>query len=334
MALTLVVSCAEEGLPKLEQGEFTLDQIAIRDPFIYADESTQTYYLYGATRLESDRPRGRHGVKVYSSSDLKTWVGPKLVFETPEESWADCTHGVWAPEMHPYMGKYYLFATFTNENDELEQVEGRPRVMRRATQILVSDTPDGEFKPIGENRQTTPQEWMSLDGTLWVEDGKPYMIFCHEWIQTTNGTMEYAELSEDLSHFVSEPKTQFKALDAEWVISLDSYKNEPIEGYITDGCFLHRLPSGRLVMLWSSFGEDGYAVSTAVSSNDKLSGEWSHRKEPLYREHGGHPMLFKTFDGRLMMSLHYPNGGAEPHTRLFELTETENDLEIKEEFIP
>jgi hypothetical protein len=28
---------------------------------------------------------------------------------------------------------------------------------------------------------------MALDGTLWVEDGVPYMIFCHEWIQITDG---------------------------------------------------------------------------------------------------------------------------------------------------
>ena len=42
-------------------------------------------------------------------------------------------------------------------------------------------------------------------------------------------------------------------------------------------------------------------------------------------------MLFKTFDGRLVMTLHYPNGGAEPHARFFEMKEADDTLEIVRE---
>ena len=48
--------------------------------------------------------------------------------------------------------------------------------MKRATQILASESPEGPFKPFA-NKPHTSENWMSLDGTFWVEDGVPYMIF-------------------------------------------------------------------------------------------------------------------------------------------------------------
>jgi len=39
---------------------------------------------------------------------------------------------------------------------------------------------------------------MAFDGTLWVEEGQPYMIYCHEWVQVEDGTMELVELAPDL----------------------------------------------------------------------------------------------------------------------------------------
>ena len=55
---------------------------------------------------------------------------------------------------------------------------------------------------------------MTLDGTLYVEDGKPYMVFCHEWVQTIDGTMDCIQLEDDLSDTVGEPRMMFKASDA------------------------------------------------------------------------------------------------------------------------
>jgi hypothetical protein len=40
---------------------------------------------------------------------------------------------------------------------------------------------------------------MTLDGTLWVEDELPYMVFCHEWVQIKDGTVESVRLKDDLS---------------------------------------------------------------------------------------------------------------------------------------
>ena len=154
----------------------------MRDPFILPDKNTNTYYLYCASREKSDRPNGRHGLKMYKSKDLKYWEGPYMIYEAKDSEWCDASHGIWAPEVHEYRGKYYLFATFTNELSPLSiNIPDRPFVHKRGTTILVADTPEGPFVPLSMSPHT-PKEWMSLDGTLYVENGKPYMIFCHEWV--------------------------------------------------------------------------------------------------------------------------------------------------------
>lgn len=315
----------------LKVGEYKIDEIALRDPYIYPDRKTDTYYLYCGTRNKQDRPLGRNGLKMYKSKDLKTWVGPYMVYEEKGSKWADPKHWIWAPEMHEYKGKYYMFATFTNDDAQLPiQIPGRPSLHRRGTAVLVADTPEGPFMPISSDTHT-PSDWMSLDGTLYVENGIPYMVFCHEWTQTKDGTMEYVPLTGDLSGTDGMPVTMFKATDAPWVASLGTYKNKPVEGYITDGCFLHRNSNGKLIMLWSSFGKKGYAVTTAVSESGSIFGPWKHRDTPVYDEHGGHAMLFNTFDGRMIMTLHYPNSGSEPHARFFEVKETDDSIEIVQE---
>jgi len=39
------------------------------------------------------------------------------------------------------------------------------------------------------------------------------MVFCHEWVQTTDGTMELVRLRDDLSDVAGKPITLFRATD-------------------------------------------------------------------------------------------------------------------------
>ena len=64
-----------------------------------------------------------------------------------------------------------------------------------------------------------------------VEDGQPYMVFCHEWCQMKDGRMCYAPLAPDFASFTAVPTTIFKASDA--------MKDA---GVITDGPFLYHSP--------------------------------------------------------------------------------------------
>ena len=64
-------------------------------------------------------------------------------------------------------------------------------------------------------------------------------------------------------------------------------------------------------MIWSSSRERRYAAGLARSRTGKVAGPWEQVDEPLVAVNGGHGMIFRTFDGKLMMTLHQPNSGEE-----------------------
>jgi len=260
-----------------------LRDIYIRDPYILPVKDT--YYLYGKSC------RGDLEFVAYSSKDLENWSEAKTVFSRPEGFWA--TKDYWAPEVHAYRGKFYMFASFKAED------------RCRATQILVADSPEGPFAPL-TSEPITPPDWECLDGTLYVDPkGIPYVVFCHEWLQVGDGTMCYAQLSEDLTRTVTEPVEMFAAHDFPFVKSV--YRDKP--SYVTDGPCLYRCADGKLLMTWSSFAEHdqkGYFSSLLESESGELRGPWKQQKM-LFDQDGGHGMLFHTFDGQLMMTLHCPN---------------------------
>jgi arabinan endo-1,5-alpha-L-arabinosidase len=167
MALYFTVPArAQRRMPQDSNEIVPLSEIRMRDVCILPDATTKTYYMVGP---------GWNSVRVYTSKDLKAWQGPKTIFRTPEDIWGDIrVVGIWAPEMHKYKDKYYLFLTFDTRNRFPEQWrDWLPRVTR-GSEVLVSETPTGPFKPF-QNHSTLPTDMMTLDGTLWVEDGVPYM---------------------------------------------------------------------------------------------------------------------------------------------------------------
>ena len=300
-----------------------LADVRMRDVCILADPLTKTYYAVSSTMAPARDDMGRPAVRAYTSKDLQTWEGPHIIFQTPVGFWGEVNiKAIWAPELHAYKGRYYLFATFDTDSLLPEQWRNwLPRV-KRGTQVLVSDSPLGPFKPF-QNHSTLPVDMMTLDGTLWVEDGIPYMVFCHEWVQIKDGAVEVIQLKDDLSETVGEPIHLFDGSDAPW-----GRKSTQYHCRVTDGPYLYRSISGKLFMIWSSFGKSGYAVGIAVSASGKLRGPWTQQSEPLFSEDGGHGMIFKRFDGQLMLVLHQPNKATE-RARFFELDDTGDTLRIR-----
>jgi arabinan endo-1,5-alpha-L-arabinosidase len=296
-----------------------LSEVRLRDCCVWPDTNTQTYYLVSSTGRRG--PNGRPCVVAYISKDLNLWEGPRVIFEIPKDFWAQ--RGIWAPELHAYQGKFYLFLTFDTSDPLPEQWrDWLPRV-KRGSQVLVSDSPLGPFQPFA-NHSTLPADMMTLDGTLWVEDGVPYMVFSHEWVQITDGRMEYVQLKEDLSDTVGAPKQMFQASDAPW-----SRKSKQYGCQVTDGPYLYRSKTGKLLMVWSGFGQGGYLVGVAVSKSDKLAGPWEQQAQTLFSEDGGHPMLFRRFDGQLMMMLHQPNNAPNERARVLEVEDTGDTIRLK-----
>ena len=314
-----LAACAWAQPPSFQQpsGPVTLGKIRMRDVCILADQKSKTYYMIG--------PAGR-GVRAYTSKDLVNWVGPEIIFRAPDDIWGTIPIvSIWAPEMHAYKGRYYLFLTFDTRNKFAEQWrDWLPRVTR-GSQVLAGDSPTGPFKPF-QNHSTPPVDMMTLDGTLWVEDGVPYMVFCHEWVQISNGSVEAIRLKDDLSETIGEPKQLFRGSEASWNPAGKLRGN-----YVTDGPYLYTGKSGKLFLIWSGFNDGAYTTGIAISDSGKLAGPWKQQAEPLFKKDGGHGMLFKTFEGQLMMVLHSPNNrDAQP--RLLKMEDTGETLRVISEF--
>lgn len=294
-------------VPTTQMAPRTLDQIHLRDPCILPVRGVGRYYMVGTATPPDRKP----GFNVYESSDLVTWTGPGVAFTRPEGFWAD--HHYWAPEIHPYRGKYYMLASFKAEN------------ACRATQILVSDHPSGPYEPHGHEPQT-PRDWECLDGTLFIDErDQPWMVFCHEWVQVGDGEICAMKLSHDLKRPAGEPFLLFRASQAAWT---QSWPHDGREGIVTDGPYFHRADNGHLLMIWSSFGRTGYTTGVARSVSGRLEGPWTQDPEPLFSNDGGHGMFFRRFDGQLMLVLHQPNKGPLERPRLFEVRQHEGILAI------
>jgi len=277
----------------------TLQDINIRDPFILPVDGK--YYLYGSRGPE--RNALPLGLDVYVSDDLETWSEPIVVFTAPEgfsaytdprprAGWSD--RDFWAPEVHAYNGAYYMFVTFKHEN------------ACRGTLILKADSPLGPFR-LHSDGPVTPADWECLDGTLYVDgNGRPWMVFCHEWLQVKDGEICAIPLTADLRSADGDAIFLFSASQAPWSKSRPEWLIEK-DSYVTDGPFLHRTADGTLLMIWSGFTADGYCEAIARSVSGEITGPWTNDERLLLQGDGGHGMIFRTSAGRLTLVFHRPN---------------------------
>lgn len=169
---------------------------------------------------------------------------------------------------------------------------------------------------------------MALDGTFYVENGIPYMVYAHEWIQILDGTMEAIRLAPDLSHSVGQPFYLFKGSDAPWLAKQHATSAKP-RTYVTDGPFLYRTRNGKFLMLWSSYRNGLYVEALAYSVSGKLEGPW-RQSAPLVGNDSGHGMLFHTFDNKLILVLHHPFRRA--HAKLYEMRDTGDTIVVVREW--
>lgn len=268
----------------------------LRDPFVLLYNGV--YYCYGTNWV------------CYKNTSGKldgNWESLGCVVETPEDF--DHSNFVkWAPEVYNYDGKFYMFTTYASTKADKYVNSNGKEVYCRGVSVFCADSPEGPFKEVSDGI-ITPTNWCSIDGSLYVdESGQPWMVFVHEWVSTDDkiGRMAIAKMSEDLTELISEPKEIFRADDPKWTNG----------GQITDGCYVYRLESGELIMLWSNFDKlnGSYVVGIARSDNGKIDGNWLQDEKLLYAKgtagrnyDGGHGMIFKTISGQLYLSIHSPN---------------------------
>ncbi len=281
-----------------------LNEINIRDPFVLKEGDT--YYLYGTRAKNFGQNVG--GFDVYSSKDLREWSNPVTCFDSEANHMNRQVN--WAPEVHKYKNKLYMFATFTRENN------------LRGVFVLKADNPLGPFT-LHSEKAVTPESWECLDGTLYVSgQGKPYLVFCHEHTQIIDGTICYTELSDDLRTSVSAPVVLFAGSSPEWA----DVKPRG-EHYITDGPFIYKTVNGELLLIWSTFIKGKYAQCIAKSDNGEINGNFIHLP-PLITDDGGHGMIFKA-DNKLMLTFHTPNQTGLERPVFRELEDTGATIQLR-----
>ena len=314
-----------------------LPDMPLRDPYLVPDASTGLYHLYVANDPALSGTLGV-GTMVYRSSDLEHWATPVVVFQPTAELWG--MNGGWAPEVHRWRGKWYLFTTLHNPDRPLVVpaagsycIPVQTEQFWRGTVIAVSDSLLGPFTVVDPSRPVAPATFMTLDGTLFKDDkGRPWMVYAHEWVQKIDGTMEAVQLKPDLSGAHGKPIHLFKGSDATWLgEEMPAPSANQILPYVTDGPQLHRLPGGALGMLWSTYEKNitnsnglvtgHYVQTSAVSPSGRLQGPWVQRR-PLVRHDSGHGMIFNTLPtpgrtSRPMLIVHRRTTTA--HANLYEI---------------
>ena len=278
------------------------EQINIRDPFVVFEDGK--YYLYGTRADNFGYKTG--GFDVYVSTDLDNWSEPIECFSSTKYEMNSAVN--WAPEVHKYNGKYYMFATFTQANG------------LRGTFSLVSEHLEGPFVPHSKDA-LTPKDWECLDGTLYInEKGEPYIVFCHEHTQIIDGTICYVKLNETLDATVGDVVTLFSASSCKDVSPGGDH-------YITDGPFMFRSKSGELFMLWSSIINDKYAELVVKFKDGKLGVDFEHLK-PLLDSDGGHGMIFSNGQDTYF-TYHTPNKSGFDRPEFCRIEDDGSSIKIK-----
>lgn len=297
-----------------------IDQIRMRDPFVL-ESAPGAYVLFGTTDENLWGGPGT-GFDCFTSSDLENWDGPIAAFRPPAGFWGETQF--WAPEVHKYGERFYMLATFATAT-------ASPKI--RGTAVLVSDSPTGPFVPHSDG-PVTPTDVPCLDGTLYVENGQPWIVYSRgaEGIPggapgIADGEMYARRLSPDLSEGVGDAVLLFTSKSAKWSKPLTlppgvepkPELNLAKDPHFTDGAFLVKAESGELLMLWSAFGEAGYAMGVAKSASGSILGPWVQSDEPFWARNGGHGMILRASTGKDYMVFHWPNDTPAERARLVEI---------------
>lgn len=310
----------ETGFRKIRKT--TADEIHMRDPFVFPYAAEGKYYLFGTTFADGCGDKDPI-FEVYVSEDLRSWEGPYVAFQPPKGFWG--VRHYWAPEVFEVDGRFYMFASFKGGIGE-----------NRGTGILAADHPAGPYRPHSGGPVTLAGH-ECLDGTFYQDDeGRRWIVFCHEWTELYEGKIKALRLTDDLRGSFGEPVTILNAADVKWIRLFGDPRIEKT-GYLTDAPFLYRARNGELLLLWSSYsvpnygdrGLGGYTVAVARSASGRIEGPWTHDDRLLMDRNAGHSSLFRDFQGRLWISTHGPDTPHGQERPMFlKVEERENGLAL------
>lgn len=284
MRVLLLLCC---GFGLILNAQHRPSDIHLGDPYVLRVDST--YYMYGT--------HDYGGFQVWESDDLENWDSLGYAYTRPENSWG--TDAFWAPEVHPYQGRYYM----------MYSAKGPDREAGYKLCLAVADHPAGPFTDL-----RTPwlswDGWKTIDAHLFVDrDSVPYLYFNRVGIKGKGkqmwGVIYVVRLSDDLMHAETEPREVVRA-EQDWEAADPTYNSNANEGaYVfREGDTYHLTYSS------GHYKSPLYGIGLATATSPY--GPWrKYDGNPLYstdKARGisgpGHNSFTTTRDGRRMIVYH------------------------------
>lgn len=269
--------------PNTETNNIVENPVYFGDPFILLHKGT--YYAYGTANP--------NGIEVYTSDDLLTWKQPKEKLALKKgDVWGE--KWFWAPEVHYYKGKFYMF--YSAEEHIC---------------VATADHPLGPFTQ--EVKEPMIANEKCIDNSLFVENGKPYMIYdrfndgLNIWI---------AELEPNLLKII--PGTEKPCIHV-------SQKWEEVWPRVNEGAFIIKHKK-KFYMTYSgnSYESPFYGIGFAVA--DQLIGPWTkYEKNPIFQKPSGlvgvgHSAMFKDKKGDWRIVFHAHHSETKIHPRIMHIS--------------
>ncbi len=203
----------------------------------------------------------------------------------------------WAPEVYEVGGTFYLFSAWQKKQ---EGVRGSQHLC-----VLKATDPLGPFTVVNDDMGPGNDPTLYLD----AKSGKYYLIHNNGF-----GNMTAHEMLPDFSGFADEGTRLFDRTDPGVTWS---------KGGPTEGAETWVTPTGKLLVLWSSFcegdsakfaqmGYENMDYGTAIAYNEAgdIHGPFRQENELITPPNMGHVNLFERLDGQLMLATHYPDDDA------------------------
>ena len=232
----------------------------IGDPYVLR-ASDGLYRLY-ATSADD-------GFLVWRSPDLVHWTPCGYCYQAGPDAWGEKCF--WAPECYEIDGRFYLFYSAHDKVNPANELENF------CLGLAVSDSPEGPFTDLPENRPFLKMDYAIIDVDLLHdaagvpvrdENGCFTLYYSRCCYKNQVGPYEEAHIyavkvSPDLTHTIGEPVLVLKPDQAWEGWSAPTQKRRWCEGPLA---LLH---NGRVYIMYSGnyYQEKYYAIGYAVSDD-------------------------------------------------------------------
>ena len=334
LALLALASCGVGGGGKVSgdaEGQWTLavpeglvadtvaiDTMSAENPFITYDNGNDMYYMVA------------DGGHMWASKNMRLWHGPYNVMMQDTASWIGKATDVYSPEIHKFNGRYYYMASFERADSMAIGSDGKPFPLRSCA-ALVANNITGPYMTIDCNAVLLDMSEKALHPTFCVDDyGAGYMIYNHDASQNGDGTVQIVRFTEDLGRRMGEAYIMFSASRNGW--SREAGDDNGNLSSIMEAPFLFVTEGGRMGILFTAYKGNEKAIGVAYTETGHLDGPWVIEPEPLMAGNVANAMMFKDYDGTLVMVVQKDTliDGVERHVpRLLKMESELEKLQIK-----